>query len=795
MHHSTGPRTPTAEPGEPLSTAERSAPSQAAERQCRCYETALANTPVMHCIFDLDQRMVYVNPAVERWLDRVAADIVGKDARELGLPAHVLQAQCEGLDRVIANGETVVVDMVLAGADGDRSHRCQFQPVRDEQGRIEAVAGSMIDISAQLRAQAALGQDEERYRQLAEALPQIVWVRTAEGKLDYFNQRWYDYTGCTPALDKGRSWASCMHPNDLPGTLARWQQALHVGQPFETEYRLRDAQGRFRWFLGRSLPVRDAAGHILRWVGTATDIEEFKQLQSHKVRLAQLVEHSQDFIGMAGLDVPGLYLNPAGMALVGIDDTAELKQMNMLDLVHPLDRAGLDRAQIEAMMSQRGSQREIRLRHAKTDEPIWIDWRVFPVRDATGQVNALGTISQDIRQRRASEARQRQLVDELSEADRRKDEFLATLAHELRNPLAPIVNATRLLGRGDLPAQQTAELARMLERQVAQVVRLVDDLIDVSRLSLGKIALQRDSVDPNDVVTDALAMASPLAQEKRQQVHVDIAPQLPRLHADRLRLTQALGNLLHNACKFTPEGGRIEVQVCVRGAEVVLTVRDNGIGIAADDLPRLFRMFGQLGRDAPMQSGLGIGLSLARSMVELHGGRIEAHSAGAGQGCEFELRLPVQTQQTVDDARSDKTEATAAGAAAHTGLQARPRQCVLVVDDNEDAAASLAMLLEMEGHEVAQAFSGEQALALSAARRPDVVLLDIGMPGMSGHDVARAMRQRDGANAPWLVALTGWGHAGDRERSRQAGFDAHLVKPVSIQELLALLAEWEAGAP
>jgi signal transduction histidine kinase/ActR/RegA family two-component response regulator len=369
--------------------------------------------------------------------------------------------------------------------------------------------------------------------------------------------------------------------------------------------------------------------------------------------------------------------------------------------------------------------------------------------------------------------------DALREADRRKDEFLATLAHELRNPLAPIRNAVALFRtkRGlDAEVQWGHEV---IQRQVELLVRLVDDLLDMSRVSRGLVELKRVPVSLSDVISAALETSRPLVEARGHTLEVALQSDSLGVHGDPTRLAQVLANLLNNAAKFTPPGGRIRLEARRDGRALMLRVVDNGIGIPREMLTRIFDLFAQVDRSLERTTGgLGIGLSLVRRLVELHGGKVEARSAGPGQGSEFIVTLPRALDVDVTTPVAPPMLAARGGAARR----------VLVVDDNRDSADSLAMLLRVLGHEVEVAHDGVEALRLAARVQPDVVLLDIGLPRINGYDVARQLRQMPWARSILLIAVTGWGQDEDRRRSRESGFDRHLVKPVDLAALQNLLA-------
>lgn len=361
-------------------------------------------------------------------------------------------------------------------------------------------------------------------------------------------------------------------------------------------------------------------------------------------------------------------------------------------------------------------------------------------------------------------------------ADRRKDAFLATLAHELRNPLAPLRNSIEIMKRADGDGTLVARAQATMDRQMSHLERLVDDLVDIARISRDQIELRREHVDLASVIHHAVETCRPLAEAHQLQLDVSPAPDPIHLDADPVRLAQVFSNLLNNSCKYTQAGGRIDIAWRRDGGDAVISVRDTGFGIPTDMLTSIFEMFTQFG-EAPeaTRAGLGIGLTLVRRLVEMHGGTVVAHSDGPGHGSEFVVRIPLLADPIKPPA-PPPPEPTAA-----------IRRRVLVVDDNVDAAESLATLLEMSGHEAHLAHDGAQGLTVAEHLRPDVILLDIGLPKMNGHDVARRIRAAGWGREMVLVALTGWGQEEDRRRSRDVGFDHHLVKPVDVAALMRLL--------
>ncbi|MFO1397735.1 MAG: response regulator [Burkholderiales bacterium] len=393
-------------------------------------------------------------------------------------------------------------------------------------------------------------------------------------------------------------------------------------------------------------------------------------------------------------------------------------------------------------------------------------------------------LEDSVAQLKVSERRLRQQGEALAEADRRKNEFLAMLAHELRNPLQPIRMAIELMRSPATPADRRDWAYVVIERQVSQLVRLVDDLLDASRITSGKLSLRKDRVDLAGVVSAAVDAQRPSAEARQQQLSVTVPQEPVWIHGDAMRLTQVFQNIINNAIKFTPTRGHVTVTLSAHdGARV--TIRDDGAGMEAGELARVFDIFYQAHpQPDEAQGGLGIGLALVRQLVELHGGTVEARSDGRGRGSEFTVRMPlVDAPETGVPAKQDAAPATPPTA-----------RRILVVDDNRDAAESLALMLRLVGNEVDTVYDGEQAVTAVSSFRPDVVLMDLGMPRLDGLGAARAIRENPHASAVVLVAITGWGDDSDRRMSREAGFDRHLVKPVVPSELLALLSSLDARA-
>ncbi len=448
--------------------------------------------------------------------------------------------------------------------------------------------------------------------------------------------------------------------------------------------------------------------------------------------------------------------------------------------LHPEDAA---RVQLQLRQAMRPGERfHVVFRNRRVED----DWRWLEVAglflfDGDQPMQLFGVVA-DISERKELEDSLRKMAVDLSEADRRKDEFLATLAHELRNPLAPIRNGIELLKRSDGNITQSMGVLGVMERQMKHMVRLVDDLIDVSRITRNKLELRKQTVDLAQVLRTAIEASQPLIAEKDHHLELSLPTTPITLDADATRLVQVFSNLLNNCAKYTEPGGRISVVAERSGAQARVVISDDGSGIPVEMLPRVFEMFTQLdGSLERTQGGLGIGLSMVKRLVEMHGGTITITSGGIGSGTQAEVQLPA-TLTPEPAPWTIKTE------------HRKPRQArrIVVADDNRDAADSLAKLLVMMGNEVRTAYDGVDAVDLTSQFRPDVVMLDIGMPRMNGHEACRRIREISGLEHAVMIAITGWGQDEDRLRSQEAGFDLHLTKPIDPAAVESLLASLPA---
>ncbi len=557
-----------------------------------------------------------------------------------------------------------------------------------------------------------------------------------------------------------------------------------AGQTFRAEMPYFVADGSQRVADVTIQPIRDDEGRVLFLAPTAVDITDRNRAEADREKFVTLVENSTDFIGMCDLDGVPFFINRAGLQMVGLDDIDEARRMPVASFFFPEDQPKIMEEFFPSVLESGHGEIEVRFRHFKTGEARWMAYKVLTLPDREGRPIGYATVSQDVTERRRLTDSLSGLAADLSEADRRKNEFLAMLAHELRNPLAPISNAARALRLGSRDGEALRSASDMLERQVGQMARLVDDLLDMSRITRGKIELRKQRVELAPIVEQAVEAVRAQYRSMNQELTVTW-PQTPLLlDADPARLAQVVGNLLNNACKFTEKGGRVWLTIEQDGDQAVIRVRDTGIGIAAEDLPLVFEMFAQVDTSLERsRDGLGIGLTLVKTLVEMHGGTVQADSDGAGRGSEFTVRLPVLAETAQPLSKPAPSEPLPA-----------VRRRLLIVDDSRDGAESLAMLLEFGGHETHMAHDGVEAIDAAERLRPDAVLLDIGLPRLNGYEVCSRIRGEPWGKDMVLVALTGWGQDEDRQRSKNAGFDAHMVKPVDYEVLLQLLASLPLSA-
>ncbi len=799
-----------------------------ARRESEARKTAILDTALDSIIScDSTGAVQEFNPAAEQTFGFRRADVLGRDLADLIIPPRLRDKHRRGLAHYLATGEGPILnrrmEMTAVRADGS-----EF-PVELAITRIPGEDPPLFtayvrDITGRKLADDALRESESRFRQLADAMPQIVWAARSDGIVDYYNERWYEYTGF-PRGDYGdQSWKPILHPDDVQRCVDTYYGCIRTGSPYEIEYRFKDRQtGGHRWFLGRAYPVRDSQGRIVRWFGTCTDIDDTKRteestrfLADASVVLAELTDQESALQKVAALAVPR-FADWCGVDVREADGSVRRVALTHVDPAQVRLVRGLDSAFPSGAPETRGIKRVIRTGEAEwaasiPDEILGTlvqgeahlhiirelglkSYISVPLKSRNKVVGALTFVTaesgrvydaddvsaaKDLADRTVIAIENASLMAALKDSDQRKDEFLAILAHELRNPLAPVRNAVKVLhAKGqDVPEVEWAR--DVIDRQIDQMTRLVDDLLDVSRITRGKVELRRQRIELRPVVNDAVEACRPLIEKWGYMLSVEIPPEPIILEADPTRLAQVLLNLLNNAIKYTERGGRIWLTAELKVDQVVVSVKDTGVGIPRDMLPRIFDMFMQVDRSIERsQGGLGIGLTLVQRLVAMHGGEVEARSQGPGKGSEFIVRLPVA---------KDRDRGMRQDSAVDEPMRIAAKRRILVVDDYQDSADSLAMLLRIMGHEVRTARDGLAAVEEAETFQPGVVLLDIGLPKLNGYEVARRIRARRGGDV-MLIAMTGWGQAEDRRRSKEAGFDHHLTKPVKLDELNKLLAD------
>jgi PAS domain S-box-containing protein len=616
-------------------------------------------------------------------------------------------------------------------------------------------------------------RQDTRDRALANGLPQIIWSSDGNGQTEWINDRWFDLTGLSEQetiRDKG--WTVAVHPDDRGELARRWQLALESSEPAEIEFRIRNTRGEYRWHLARIAPVRDDGGTVVRWLGAAFDIQDRRAaedaLRASERRFQTVFELNPQPLGITReADGRFLAVNDALTNLFGFSREEMIGKTSIdLGLWTAEERAAFRAAVSDAPRSQLIVEGPKRTKDGRIIQVV-----LSSARCEIDGVPCLVNAVTDVTRQRATE-------DAFRKADRRKDEFLALLSHELRNPLTPILTSARLLERLGSDARQDVDV---IVRQVKHLGRLVDDLLDMSRLAHGAVKLSKQQLDLSEVVSRAVEATSPLFEERGHRLDVVMPSSGLEVEGDAVRLTQVVDNLLSNAARYTPPGGVVTVTGGREDDSVVLRVRDSGVGIDATLLPDLFDTFVQGARGSDRaEGGLGIGLSLVRALTELHGGTASAHSDGPGRGSEFSVRLPSAV----------KPDGSAYPAARHTTAiqSAASNVRVLLVDDHSDVVEGLARLLSVLGYDVRAVRNPLDAIELAETFRPQIAILDIGLPTMDGYALAHELRTRLGDSPPVLIALTGYGQPHDRQRSEASGFALHLVKPVDVDDLIVALA-------
>jgi len=740
-------------------------------------------------------RIVMVNPQVEQILGRPMVMSPDIESYREWLAYEVNERPTEGRESVLARtiqGEVVTGKEILYHrGDGVKAWiRVSGAPIRDANGKIVGGVDLITDIDEEMRARDALRVNQERLNlaQKAARLGSFEWAIQTDEVI------WSEETEAIYGLPPGsfggdyESWAKCVHPEDRQHAEQAVQRALVDGE-YNAEWRVVWPDSSIHWIITRGEVFFDDAGRPLRLIGVDIDITERKRakekLRESEQRLEMALEAAK--LGSCHLDFGAneLTSSAALKANFGRAPDDHFSYEDLTEMIHPDDRERVIEHIEQTMQNREEYQDEYRV--IWPDGSLhWIAARGRRVYGADGQPLYCDGVTLDLTERKQMEESLRRQTAALREADRRKDDFLATLAHELRNPLAPLRNAVRILALRSDDSAVVAQTSELMDRQIQQMVRLVDDLLEVSRIGRGKISLQKAPVDLAEVVATAVETSRPLIEAHRHKLTVSLPHSPVRVEADAARLAQILSNLLNNAAKYTEDGGRIDLIAERAPEEAVLRVRDNGVGIAPEILPQVFDMFMQVESSTDRsQGGLGIGLTLVRRLVEMHDGKIEARSAGLGKGSEFLVRLPALTEPASEPARNPAEDSST-----HVANGSRR---VLIVDDNIDSAESMAVLLRLQDHEVRLAHDGEAAVDEARSFLPDVIFLDLDLPKMDGYEVAGRLRQEPAVRDMMLVAMTGYGQEEDRERTQEAGFQLHMVKPVDFNKVEELLSSLPGG--
>ncbi len=725
------------------------------------------------CVFEVildengvpaDYRFLEVNDSFERLTGLTAP--VGRTALELvpDLESHWIEVY----GKVALSGEPTH----FVQGSGAMGRWFDVHAARIGTPEQRLVALLFNDITPQRLAQEArqhaldaLRASENRFRRFADTAPAMLWVTEENGVCSYLSRGWYEYTGQSEAEGLGYGWLDAVHPSDRAAARSAFLDANQRRVPFELEHRLRLADQTYRWVIDAGRPRFAADGRFEGYVGSVIDIHDRKLAED---RLDLAVNSGKVGLWYCDLPFDKLVWNTQVKEHFGLPPDAFVTIDTFFERLHPEDREPT-RVAIETAIAGRS--------------PYDTQYRTVGMDGRTRWIRALGRAHyEDDRAVRfdgitIDVSELVELREQAETANRAKDEFLAMLGHELRNPLAPILTALHLLRLAGIDGGQRER--DIIERQVRHLVGLVDDLLDISRITRGRIELRKESIDLADVVARAVELSSPLLEQARHDLLVRVPRGLTIL-GDAARLVQVVSNLLTNAAKYTQAGGTVTIEADREGTTAVLRVMDTGVGMDATMLPQIFELFAQERQTlARSQGGLGLGLAIVRSLVHLHGGAVSAASGGRGAGSTLTIRLPLQGEDL--QGRAEATPSPMTASFEGTGVR------VLVVDDNQDAAVLLGRLVAAFGYQTRVAYDAPSALIEAAQFRPHLALIDIGLPVMDGFELAQQIAQNPALKTIGLIAITGYGQERDRQASVDVGFAAHLIKPVESEELRRVL--------
>jgi PAS domain S-box-containing protein len=700
------------------------------------------------------------------------------------------------LERALSEGEIYEEEFRIVRPDGSVSWVAdRGRMTRGSDGQPGSLAGVLRDVTASRQAEEELQRSEQRLHTALTTIPVTSLdpfgiysaIRDASGRIvdlriEYVNDAACKANGMAREEQVGHTVLDILPEHKESGLFDIYLRVIETGEPFETDaflFQWGEPPQR-RWFDIRATKLGD--GFAAAWRDVTWRRESEESLRRSREHLQFVSDAAAVSVAHCDSDWRFVFVNQMYASRLGLTPD-EIVGRTIPEVLGPRVAEAI-RPHVERVLSGEPVRFETEVEYPQVGRR-YVYCVYTPEVDAAGRIAGWVAAITDLTERHRLEETLRRSEESLKEADRRKDEFLATLAHELRNPLAPIRNAVQILrvrGAADPDLHSDLQWSReVIDRQVQQLTHLVDDLLDVSRITRGRIELRRERIELAAVLERALETSRPAVEAAHHRLTVTFPEGPVWVAADLTRMAQVLSNLINNAAKYTRSGGHIQVSASAADGQAKIEVRDDGIGIQPEMLSRIFDLFAQVDTSLERaQGGLGIGLTIARSLVEMHGGTIAASSAGLGQGSTFTIRLPLAQEEDVRAVpKADREQE------AQAGLR------VLVVDDNADSADSLAIWLRLKGHEVRTAYDGPQALAQALEQQPDLVLLDIGMPGMSGYEVARRMRAHPDTRRTVLVAMTGWGQEEDRRQSREAGIDQHLVKPLeprALEDLIARLA-------
>ncbi len=737
-------------------------------------------------------------------------------------------------DRVFRDSLTAIADgrefevgyRFRRGSDGQyRWFLTRVHPIRDASGAIDQWSGVSFEVHALKESELASIASERQLRHLADSMPQVMWLTDEKGRLRFANRRFAEFTGFdgdAPRQDEPLS--QIIHPDDRPLARDAWRHAIESGTVFEIECRgWSKITEEYRWLLSRAVPIRDASGRVVRWLGTSTDIDQQKRtarLLTTETRVLEAMledrpltdlldvilrnfeEQFEDAVGMVLRCEGDLLFTIAGPSLPGELVAALAGGVPIAEGSGACGTAAHRRRMVAVVDVDSDplvrDYRDLLVRHgllACWSTPILLAGDVLygtfafyhrrPRRPSARDSELIGLAAHLVRiaiERQRSRDELARKADELALRDRRRSEFLAMLSHELRNPLGSLSVAAELAREGKTRQEQDWA-HQIIDRQLKLLTRLIDDLLDISRIDRGKIRICPQVADVAEIVQQAVDATRGAYRERGHSLELDLPAGPVRVLADPSRLVQVLVNLLMNAAKYTDPGGEVTLRLVRDGDGLRIAVQDNGIGIAPEKLEHVFEIFTQLeGTIDRSKGGLGIGLALVKALVEMHGGTVEARSEGLGRGSEFIVRLPAHGEAglapspapAIPTAPLPEPEAEAAGSLR-----------VLIVEDNDDARTAYTRLLRQAGHDVRAARDGREGLVVARRFRPDVMLVDIGLPRLDGRALLKTLREKDGWDLP-AFAMSGYGEEQDVRDSLDAGFQQHLIKPIPSATLLGL---------